>query len=234
MAKSNIGFHGWKWSIFLLFLSLIPGICHSEVVTSLKESQGSDTVFSLDSKIGSDTKRIMWISTSKHLILANSSAGESSPDWIINSKEYKGRLSLLPDKSLMLSNLKTEDSGCYEADIKSFLGVIITQKFNLTVFESDNTEPKMNLQNHSHYFAIFSLVVFLLIPCVCYLKRRGSQRRGELHTEENGHSQMASPQTNEESLRMLKTSLVTTIQEDVVGMRNGVGTQQENSRDQHR
>ncbi|XP_051849708.1 uncharacterized protein LOC127559754 [Antechinus flavipes] len=206
--------------------SHITGICNSEVVTPLNISQGRDAVFRLDQNIGNDAQGIMWIFLTQQLILANISAGESSPDRINNSKQYNGRLSLLLDKSLRLSNLTTEDSGCYEADIKSSLGGITTQKFILTVLENESTDLTMVLWIMA---AILGLL-FLIAYFICR-KRQGTQRRGELHTEENGRSQMASPQTNEESLRMLDGTI---IQQHVTGMWNGLGTQQENSRDQHR
>ncbi|XP_074121610.1 uncharacterized protein LOC141541370 [Sminthopsis crassicaudata] len=177
----------------------------------------------------------MWISAFKQLILANISAPESSTNWLTNNTPFERRLSLLPDNSLMLHNLRVEDSGCYEAEIKSFLGEIITQKFNLTVLENDSANFNKNLG------IIMAVIIILLIVLACYLSRKlpGSRfscfsSRGEPHTEENGHFQMASSRTNEESQRMLKALPFATIQEDVVEMQNGLGTQPENSRDQHR
>ncbi|KAM9006315.1 uncharacterized protein ACOB8E_000069 isoform 1-T2 [Sarcophilus harrisii] len=184
-----LNFIDWLWNLFFLFLvaySHVSGICYSEVVSSLNMSQKSDAVFKLDPKIGSDPQRIMWILTSKHLILANSSAGESSSDWIINSKQYEGRLSLLPDKSLRLRNLKIEDSGCYEADIKSFLGVITIQKFNLMVLETESTKPNVNLWIMVPIVISVLAIVGLIKACVYYQKQRGTHRRRIPHNEENG------------------------------------------------
>ncbi|XP_074121609.1 uncharacterized protein LOC141541368 isoform X2 [Sminthopsis crassicaudata] len=201
-------------------------------------------MLTLDSKIKDEIREIKWYFESKNLLLLTTSPMKINPRWIISWKEYDGRLSILGDMTLKLSDLTTEDSGCYKADIISVSGGITTQKYNLTVLETDNTEPNVNPQNRSHYFAILSLGVFMflliLIPCVCYLRSQGTHRRSKSQTEENGaeeeykHSQMASLHTDTQRLRIPGALTVTTIQEVVVEMQNGLGTQPEDSRDQHR
>ncbi|XP_027711399.1 uncharacterized protein LOC114039309, partial [Vombatus ursinus] len=135
-------FMGQIWSLSLLLFTLVllnslsqfTGNFISEGVSSLNRNRGEDVLLHLDPKVGNETQRIKWYFVSKDLLLLAISPGKSRPSWIIPQKEYEGRLSAPDDKSLMLMDVTSEDSGCYEIHISSVSGDIHIQKFNLTVF----------------------------------------------------------------------------------------------------
>ncbi|XP_036613480.1 uncharacterized protein LOC118848618 isoform X2 [Trichosurus vulpecula] len=176
-------FLGQRWSMCgLLFawvllnsFSHVTGNCTSEVGSSLNGTQGDDVQFHLGPKPGNDTWLITWYMESKNLVLLTISPGESRQSWINPKKEYEGRLSVASDGSLILKNVNSEDSGLYEAHIKSVSGEICIQKFNLTVFGSMSTESNMNPWSWSLIVPIpvmtGVLLVVLIVVCV-YIQKR--------------------------------------------------------------
>ncbi|XP_072503421.1 uncharacterized protein [Notamacropus eugenii] len=146
----------------------ILGNCISEGVTSLNRTQGEHVLIHLDQNITKETELKLYL-VSKNLLLLTISPGESRTTRIIPRKEYEGRLSVPDDKTLMLMSVTSEDSGCYEAHIRSASGKMHIQKFNLTVFGSVNMKFDMKLCIGMFVFVSF---IFLIAVCVCCPKIR--------------------------------------------------------------
>ncbi|XP_043818330.1 uncharacterized protein LOC122725331 [Dromiciops gliroides] len=160
----------------------------SEKMSFLNGTQEDDILLHLDLNIGKNTQLIERNFQSKNLRLLTIYPGESRPRWIIPRKEYKERLSVPDGKSLRIMNLISEDSGCYEAHIKSVSGEIYIEKFNLTVFGTKTTEPNMNARIRwwSLVVSLVSVLVIMLLVGVWFSRPKRDTRENMQPTMDHG------------------------------------------------